>query len=440
LSGYWQPVTLGDLVEVKHGYAFKGDFITDEECPNLLLTPGNFAIGGGFQFKKKKFYTGNVPEGYVLSEGDVIVTMTDLSKEADTLGYAAKVPSSDYVLLHNQRLGKLALKTDRTSLDFLHWVLRTNDYRNEILSNYSGSTVKHTSPGKISAYNFRLPPPTEQREIAAVLGALDDKIELNRKISATLEAMARALYRSWFVDFGPVHARSQGLAPAHMDKETAALFPDRFGDDGLPEGWEATTIGEVSEIVGGTTPKSKEPAYWDGGHHLWATPKDLASLGQPVLFDTTRKITDAGLATISSRLSQAGTLLLSSRAPIGYLAIAARPVAVNQGFIAIRETDKISGLEAYFWCEVNMDLIHANANGSTFQEISKKNFRPMAYALPPKPIRDAFNRQAGALFDRLSLLCQENETLTTLRDTLLPRLMSGELRVTEAREQVEELV
>ncbi|MCA2009156.1 restriction endonuclease subunit S, partial [Tritonibacter mobilis] len=146
------------------------------------------------------------------------------------------------------------------------------------------------------------------------------------------------------------------------------------------------------------------------------------------------------LATISSGLSPAGTLLLSSRAPIGYLAIAKCPVAVNQGFIAIRETEKISGVEAYFWCVENMDLIHANANGSTFQEISKKNFRPLQYVLATQGVRDAFNHQAGTLFDRISTACSENQTLATLRDTLLPRLMSGELRVGEAKERVEELV
>jgi type I restriction enzyme S subunit len=160
-------------------------------------------------------------------------------------------------------------------------------------------------------------------------------------------------------------------------------------------------------------------------------------LKQPVLFDTDRKITDAGLAKISSGLSPAGTLLLSSRAPIGYLAIAKKPVAVNQGFIAIRETEKISGLEAYFWCAENMDLIHANANGSTFQEISKKNFRPLEYVLASPEVRQAFNQQAGALFDRVATACEENQTLAALRDALLPRLMSGDLRVGEAKEQVE---
>lgn len=291
----------------------------------------------------------------------------------------------------------------------------------------------------IRALPVPLLPLSEQVEIAATLGSLDDKIELNRKTAATLEEMARALYRSWFVDFDPVRARAEGRAPAHMDPATAALFPDSFGEEGLPVGWRMSTIGEVAEIVGGSTPSTKEDRFWTGGEHAWATPKDLSNLGQAVLFDTERKVTPAGLAKITSGLSPAGTLLLSSRAPIGYLALATMQIAVNQGFIAVRETKTISGIEAYFWCAENMDLIHANANGSTFQEISKKNFRPLAYVLAPAGIRDAFNEHAGLWFARMKALMDENRTLAALRDTLLPRLMSGELRISAAREMLEEV-
>lgn len=303
-----------------------------------------------------------------------------------------------------------------------------------------GSPIPSTTRAAVYVEDVEIPPLPEQREIAAILGALDDKIEVNRKASATLEKMARALYRSWFVDFDPVHARAQGRPPAHMDPETAALFPDSFGDNGLPEGWSLTTIGDVADIAGGATPSTKQPDFWEDGQHLWATPKDLSTLSGPVLLDTDRQITDLGLAKISSGLFPAGSLLLSSRAPIGYLAIAQRPVAVNQGFIGIRETPEVSGVEAFHWCLENMDLIHANANGSTFQEIAKKNFRPLPYVLATQEVRDAFNTQAGQYFARIAAFTEENQTLAALRDALLPRLMSGELRVGAARELVEEVV
>lgn len=281
-------------------------------------------------------------------------------------------------------------------------------------------------------------PRSDQEEIGRVAALCDQKIELNRRMAATLEEMARALYRSWFVDFDPVKTKAEGLPPAFMDEATAALFPDRFGDDGLPEGWELTTIGAVANIVGGATPSTAVPEYWDEGSHAWATPKDLAGMSDAFLIETSRQITDQGLAKIGSGLSPAGSMLLSSRAPIGYRAITRIPVAVNQGFIVIRETSTITGIEAYLWSEVHMETILSNANGSTFQEISKKNFRPIPYVLADEPVRRSFDDLVKPMFERLAVLSMENRDLANLRDTLLPKLMSGELRVGEAREQVED--
>lgn len=303
----------------------------------------------------------------------------------------------------------------------------------------AGSGQPLINQTSLKAVELPIPDAASRVEIANLLGALDDKIELNRRMSATLEEMARALYRSWFVDFDPVHARALGQSPVHMASTTAALFPDSFGPDGLPKGWEMSTIGEVAETVGGATPKTKETAFWDGPHR-WATPRDLSKLGQPILFDTDRTLTDAGLAKISSGLSPAGTVLLSSRAPIGYVAIAQNSVAVNQGFIALRETDRISSVEAYFWVQSNMDAILANANGSTFQEISKKNFRPLPCVVAPDPVRSAFRDLAGTWFDRVASLCAESANLAALRDTLLPRLMSGDLCLRDGGKQFEEVI
>jgi len=136
-----------------------------------------------------------------------------------------------------------------------------------------GATMPNLNKSIIGRIEIPILSISVQKEIAALLGALDDKIELNRRMSATLEEMARALYRSWFVDYDPVHARALGQPPGHMEPTTAALFPDSFGPDGLPKGWEMSTIGEVTETVGGATPKTKELSYWDGPHR-WATPRD----------------------------------------------------------------------------------------------------------------------------------------------------------------------
>lgn len=276
----------------------------------------------------------------------------------------------------------------------------------------------------------------EQQAIASILGALDDKIELNRRMNETLEAIARAIFKDWFVDFGPVRAKMEGRAP-YLAPDIWSLFPDRLDNLGKPEGWTSSTIGQEVEVVGGSTPSTKEPAFW-GGDVSWATPKDLSSLNTPVLLSTERQITGAGLSQIGSGLLPVGTVLLSSRAPIGYMAIAQIPVAVNQGFIAMICNRRLSNVFVWLWTQANMEIVHQKANGSTFQEISKSNFRPIAATVPKGEVLRAFDEAVTPLFDRIVANEIESKALATMRDFLLPKLMSGEVRVKDAEKLVGE--
>lgn len=197
----WQSKKLGDFIRVKHGYAFKGKNITDEETDAILVTPGNFKIGGGFKSSKFKYFNSDYPEDYVLSEGDIVVTMTDLSKESDTLGYSAKIPSiKGKVFLHNQRIGLVEFTDNEVSKEFLYWLMRTSEYQWYCVSSASGTSIMHTSPSRIEDYDFKLPTPHEQRAIASVLSSLDDKIDLLHRQNQTLEQMAETLFRQWFVE------------------------------------------------------------------------------------------------------------------------------------------------------------------------------------------------------------------------------------------------
>ncbi len=278
-----------------------------------------------------------------------------------------------------------------------------------------------------------VPPLAVQNAISLVLGSLDDKIELNRRMNATLEAMARALFQSWFVDFDPVRAKLDGRAPSGLDAEAAAQFPAAFENSHLgliPRGWSIRLVGDVVECVGGGTPSTTEAKYWQGGTHAWTTPRDFSSLEAPILLETDRRITDEGIARISSGLLPAGTLLLSSRAPVGYLAIAAMPVAINQGFIALKGNEQASNLFMLNWCQSNMAEIESRATGTTFAEISKRNFRPIPMVLPPTELMAAFTDRVAPHYEAISSNLRQSRTLATLRDTLLPKLLSGELRVT----------
>jgi type I restriction enzyme S subunit len=293
-----------------------------------------------------------------------------------------------------------------------------------------GSATKFLTKTILNALPVRLPPKSEQDEIAYVLSALDDRITLLRETNTTLEAIAQALFKSWFVDFDPVHAKMQGRAPEGMDEATAALFSDSFEESELgavPKGWHVMPVDDAVETVGGATPDTKTPEYWEPAQHHWTTPKDLSGIASPVLLGTERKLSDAGLKKISSGLLPVGSLLMSSRAPIGYLALTQVPMAINQGYIAIPPGGKLSPLFMLFWCQSNMDSIKGRANGSTFMEISKKAFRPIPVLVPSLAVIDAFEAVTAHLFARLVENEKQAQSLASIRDALLPRLISGQL-------------
>lgn len=178
----WKKVKLGDILEIKHGYAFSGEHIIEEDNNIVLVTPGNFRIGGGFQEKKCKFFDGEIPQDYTLKEGDFIVTMTDLSKTIDTLGYSAYVPKSHKrTYLHNQRIGLVSFKNDECDRGYIYWLMRTHAYQRAIANTSTGSTVHHTSPSKIYDYECDVPDIRVQNRIATILSRYDSLIENYQK-------------------------------------------------------------------------------------------------------------------------------------------------------------------------------------------------------------------------------------------------------------------
>ncbi len=386
--------------------------------------------------------------------GDIVMTT-----EAP-LGEVAQLDGRKIALA--QRVITLRGKSGLLDNTFLKYLISSQDVQHQLEGRATGTTVKGIKQSELRKITLKFPSFRTQRQIALILGTLDDKIALNHQINATLESMAQALFKSWFVDFDPVidnalaagnpipealQARADARAalgdqrnplPDHIRQQ----FPDRFvltEEMGwVPEGWTISTIGEEVEITGGGTPSTKNPDFWDDGVHPFCTPRDMSQLKSLVLMDTERHLTDAGVRKISSGQLPKGTVLMSSRAPIGYLAISDIPISVNQGIIAMLPNQNYGPVYLLCWSKTNMNQITDRANGSTFQEISKKNFRPIPFLVPGKGILEAFNEKAEAIYSRILLTSEQTDALTKLRDTLLPKLLSGELRIPEAKAEVSE--
>lgn len=337
----------------------------------------------------------------------------------------AAIAESDSVT--NQQINSIVVSSEFDA-SFVYYNLSVR--KEEIRNAASGSAQPIMNKSAFGRLRISVPDKANQSAIAATLSAVDEKIELNQRMNETLEAMAQALFKDWFVDFGPSRAKMEGRAP-YLAQEIWARFPDRFDSESTPLGWERSTIGQEVDVVGGSTPSTKEAVFW-GGDIAWATPKDLSALRGPVILNTERRITQLGLAQISSGLLPVGTVLLSSRAPIGYVAIAQMPVAVNQGFIAMICKRRLSNVFVWLWTLANMDTVHQNANGSTFQEISKANFRPIGLKIATPEILRAFDEIVGPWFERIVANERESRVLADIRDYLLPKLMSGDLRVADA--------
>ena len=324
--------------------------------------------------------------------------------------------------------------SDGIVAEYLFYVISSEEFVDFATQGTEGTRMPRAQWEHTSRFQIRIPPLPEQHAIARTLGALDDKIELNRRMNETLEAMACTLFKSWFVDFDPVRAKMEGRDTG-LPNRIADLFPDRLVDSEIgeiPEGWEISEIGEEVDACGGATPSTKESVYWVEGKLHWATPKDLAKLRSPVLLETDKKITDAGIRKISTGLLPIGTVLLSSRAPIGYLAIAEVPTAINQGFIAMVCRKRLPNLYVLFWCHENLDYIKNISGGSTFSEINKKSFRPIPVLVPLEEILTVYEDAIRPLYNRIVANAKESVSLTQIRDILLPRLISGEVRLGEA--------
>ncbi len=427
VSREWKEVKLGDFIEIKHGFAYKGANFSKEETSRILLTPGNFNIGGGFKSDKFKYYDEDAenPSEYILKPNDLLITMTDLSNSGDTLGFPVFIPKiENKIILHNQRTGKVIAKSLKIDMSFIYYLLCTREYRHHVLSTATGTTVRHTAPKRIESYKFNLPPLKEQKAIARILSTLDEKIETNNQINKKLEEMAQTIFKHWFVDFEFPNEDGE-----HYKSSGGEMVESELGM--IPKGWEVGCIDDFGDVIGGSTPSKKKEEYFTDKGIPWITPKDLSENKNVFISRGALDITEEGYKSTSVRKTPKGTVLFSSRAPIGYIAISKNEVTTNQGFKSIfpRSSKGFSSEFVYCWLKENIETIKNRASGSTFKEISGSEMKKIPSIIPEKSILNRFKNIISNAFIKIEVRESENQVLTNFRDILLPKLMSGEIRV-----------
>lgn len=415
----WKRYKLGDLLRVKHGWAFKGEFFSETGIQSIL-TPGNFYESGGFKANtsKDRFYIGEYPKEYLCSKGDLIVAMTE--QAAGLLGSTAIVPE-DNRYLHNQRIGLISCN-EYLNKDFAYYLFMTQTVRQQISRSASGTKVKHTSPEKIYEVQVYIPKIQTQRNIAKILTTLDQKIQTNNQINQELEAMAKTLYDYWFVQFdfpdqnGKPYKSSGGKMVYHPELKLE-----------IPEGWGVDKIEDIAKTGSGGTPKSTNVSYYSNGEIPWINSGELE---QTVITSTSNFITEEGLNNSSAKLFPSGTILVAMYgATAGKVSFLTFEASTNQAICAIMLKDIRM---RYYLKNVIEDLYQylvKLSTGSARDNLSQDMIKNIKVVIPSNDILDRFYDFSNNIIKEITKKQQENEQLTQLRDWILPMLMNGQVKV-----------
>ena len=338
-----------------------------------------------------------------------------------------------------QRLFAIRTKKKRLHGRFLFYALQSHAVTHDLQCRATGTTAQGVRQVELRRVAIPLPPVDEQRAIAHILGTLDDKIELNRRMNETLEGIARALFKSWFVDFDPVWAKAEGRDTG-LPRAVADLFPGGFERSELgeiPEGWPLVSFAEQVQIIGGGTPKTSVPEYWDG-EVPWFSVVDAPSDSDVFVIDTEKKITPAGVDNSATRVLAPGTVIITARGTVGRVALLGVPMAMNQSCYGLRGWVG-RGTHTYFATRALVSTLRHRTHGSVFETITRDTLAGVQVVRPTEEIVRAFEKLAAPFMDRLLSNLKDSRTLAALRDTLLPKLLSGEIRVKGAERLVEEV-
>ena len=412
---------LGELLDVKRGASLAGEhYATSGEY--IRLTCGNFDYqNNSFKVNTSKdnlYYTGPVREEFIMKKGDIITPLTE--QAIGLLGSTAIIPE-DGKYIQSQDIAKVICNEDLLCPSFAFYLIASDAVKKQLSAAAQQTKIRHTSPDKIKDCTVWIPDLPTQEKIGRMLSDIDSKIALNRAINQNLEALAKQLYDYWFVQFDFPNEEGK----PYKSSGGKMVWNERLKRN-IPASWKTVVVDDVAEVFNGATPSTGDEQNY-GGDVVWITPKDLSDQKQKFVYQGERNISQAGYDSCSTHLLPINTVLMSSRAPIGLLAIAKAELCTNQGFKSFMPKEDRIATFLYYYLQFHIKQIEQLGTGTTFKEVSREDVLKFPILKPSDVVLDLWEERVSALNDKQLELQKENENLVKHRDELLPLLMNGQV-------------
>ena len=419
IPSHWEVITIDEIADVKGGKRLpKGESLQENKTPYPYIRLVDI-LNNRVDKTNIMYLTKDVQSKisrYIVEKDDICLAIV-----GNTIGLVFYITENEDKFNLTENAARITnLDTSKINSKFLFYYLNSKSGQHKIKSSQVGSAQGKLPIKNIKSISIPLPPLNEQEKIADVLSSLDNKIELNNEMNKTLEEMAKSIFKRWFVDFEFPNEDGQPYKSSGGEMVESELGI-------IPIWWEVKTIADIGEVISGGTPSTKNEDYY-GGDISWITPKDLSGYDRKFITKGERSITELGLQKSSAKLLPKGTVLFSSRAPIGYVAISDKEVCTNQGFKSIVcNTEIMNNNYVYYFLKFNKKNIENVSSGSTFKEISGTHMKNFKIIVPNKDILDNFNKIIISYDGVLSKNYEEIDNLTEIKDTLLTKLMNGEI-------------
>ncbi len=364
---------------------------------------------------------------YHLREGDIVFS------RVGSVDRRALVRREEDGWMFSGRCLRVRPNPERIDSEYLSYFFGLSSFKEYIRAIAVGATMPSLNTRILSDVTVLFPELAEQKAIAHILGTFDDKIELNRRMNETLESIARAIFKSGFVDFDPVRAKADGRQPTGMDSEIAALFPDSFEDSPIgkiPKGWGIGRVGDVFNVTMGQSPPGETYNEFGEGILFFQGIRDFG----------TRFPTPRVFCTAPTRFAQKGATLVSVRAPVGEINMALEDCCIGRGLSAVRHKAGFGSYTFYAMRNLQEDFAKFEAEGTVFGSMSKQKFLDVLVLIPPERLTQKFEDEVAPIDKRIEASHRESTVLSIVRDTLLPKLISGEISVKDAMEHVEGII